>query len=81
MKVVWTATALRHLRGVPRVVGEEILQKLELATRFPRMYTERGRGRYRGCRWFPVGPWLTFYRIKSQAIVVCGVWHGARYDA
>ncbi len=81
MRIVWTPTALTHLRGAPRIVGDEIVQRLDLAARFPRMYTERARGRYRGCRWFVVGPWLVFYRVAPKAVVVRGIWHGSRFDA
>ena len=81
MKIRWTRTALKHLRDTPYVIGEGVLESLELAAEFPMMHPERRRGRFRGQRWFPVGPWLTFYRIVGRDLVVTGIWHGARHDA
>jgi plasmid stabilization system protein ParE len=81
VKLLWTATALRALQGVPRVIGAEILEKLESVAAFPEMHAVRSRGRYRGMRWFPVGPWLVYYRIERTRIMVCGIWHRARHDA
>lgn len=81
MKIRWTATALSHLKEVPREAGEDILRKVRTAAAYPRMYPERQRGRYRGCRWFPTGSWLVFYRTFGDRIVVVGIWHGARKEA
>ncbi|MBI2956280.1 MAG: type II toxin-antitoxin system RelE/ParE family toxin [Acidobacteria bacterium] len=81
MKIRWTATALSHLKDLPREVGEEILRKVRTAAAYPLMYPERQRGRYRGCRWFPVSFWLVFYRTSDRGIIVVGIWHGARKEA
>lgn len=80
-KIRWTATALRHLEQVPAVIGEDILEGIRTAARYPQMHPERSRGRYRGYRWFPVGPWLVFYQVKGEQIIVLGILHGARRHA
>ena len=81
MKILWTATALRALEAVPRRPAESILGRLEVAARHPWMYPLRGRGRYRGYRWFPAGPWLVFYQVVGPALVVRGILHGSRRGA
>lgn len=81
MKIVWTATALRHLDAVPRAPAEQILDKLETAARYPEMYPIRQRGRYRGYRWFPAGAWLVFYELVEETLAVRGIVYGAREEA
>ncbi len=81
MKIRWTATALRHLAGVPAGVGEDILQRVRTASEYPSMYPERRRGRYRGYRWFPVSSWLVFYQVLRDEIIIRGILHGARRQA
>lgn len=78
MKIRWTATALRHLAGVPAGVGEDILQRVRTASEYPSMYPERRRGRY---RWFPVSSWLVFYQVVRDEIIIRGILHGARRQA
>ena len=81
MTVRWTETALDHLAEVPASVGEAILRKVRLASRYPGMFPERQRGSYRGYRWFPVDGWLVFYREAGRSIIVLGIAHGARRGA
>jgi plasmid stabilization system protein ParE len=81
VKVLWTATALGHLDEIPRVPAEQALAKLEVAAEHPEMYPRRERGRYRGYRWFPVGRWLVFYQVATDAVIVLGILHGAREGA
>jgi len=81
VKILWTATALRHLEEVPRTPAERILEKLETASRYPHMYPLRERGRYRGYRWLTARPWLVFYDLTEDALIVRGILHGARRRA
>jgi hypothetical protein len=81
VKILWTETALRHLDGVPRIAAEQVLAKLETASRYAHMYPVRMRGRYRGYRWLAAGPWLAFYEVLGEALVVRGILHGARRGA
>lgn len=81
MIVRWTETALDGLGEVSSITGEAILRKIKLASRFPNMFPERQRGRYRGYRWFPVGDWLVTYQVVGKRLIVTGVLHGARRDA
>jgi plasmid stabilization system protein ParE len=78
VKIRWTATALNHLAEVPAIIGEDILQRVEMAAQYPLMYPERHRGRYRGYRWFPVSSWLVFYQVVGEEIIIRGILHGAR---
>ncbi len=81
MKILWTVTALRHLEEVNKAPAEMILEKLETASRYPHMYPLRERGHYRGYRWLAARPWLVFYEVVDDALVVRGVLHGARKGA
>ena len=81
MRIVWTSTALGGLADVPSVVGAAILRKVKLAGKFPDMFPERQRGRYRGYRWFPVGDWLVIYQVIGRRLAIMGVVHGARADS
>ena len=81
MKIRWTATALRHLAGVPAGVGEDSLQRVRTTSEYPSMYPERRGGRTRGCRWIPVSSWLLFYQVVRDEIIIRGILHGARRQA
>ena len=81
MSIRWTESALAHLAEVPSPVGEAILRKVRLASRFPRMFPERQRGSYRSYRWFPADDWLVFYREVGRHVVVIGILYGGRRDA
>ena len=81
MKVRWTATALRHLVGVPAVIGEDILRAVQTVAQYPHMYPERWRGRYRGYLWFPVRSWLVFSQVVKDKIIIRGILHAARGEA
>jgi plasmid stabilization system protein ParE len=81
VKILWTQTALDQLEEVPRRPAEQILAKLEAASRHPEMYPVRQRGRHRGIRWFPAGAWLVFYEVSEDALVVRGILYGAMREA
>ena len=81
MTVLWTDTALADLAEVPAATGQEILRKIRSARRFPNMYPERQRGRYRGYRWFPAGEWLVFYQATGKRLNVMGILHGRQRKA
>jgi plasmid stabilization system protein ParE len=79
--VVWTDTSLAGLAETPASIGREILRKVRTARRFPTMFPERHRGRYRGYRWFPAGAWLVFYQVAGKRLIVLGIMHGTMRDA
>lgn len=81
MLIVWTPTALDDLAHTPAATGREVLRKLRTARRFPGMFPERQRGRYRGYRWFPVGDWLVFYQVAQPRLIVVGIMHGKQRGA
>jgi len=89
-KIIWPDAAIDDLRQLvttiaqdnptaARAFGHEILAKLELLARFPRMgrvYAKLGRD---DVRELPVSPYRVIYRLDDAArtVTVLVIWHGA----
>jgi len=51
-----------------------MLDKVELLASFPQMYPVRGKGRFRGYRWFLTGNWIVYYRFVENTVYIRGLW-------
>jgi toxin ParE1/3/4 len=88
MKVIWSATSVRHLQEVVEYLQGESAggaitirrRILETVRRIGQMPNSGRIGRIDGTREavVPRSPYIVVYQISAQAVEILGIWHGAR---
>jgi toxin ParE1/3/4 len=88
MKVIWSATSVRHLREVVEYLQGEssggaitIRRRiLETVRRIGQMPNSGRIGRIDGTREavVPRSPYIVVYQVSAKAVEILGIWHGAR---
>ena len=88
MKVIWSASSVRHLQEVIEYLqlesagGASKIRRriLETAKRIGQMPQSGRVGRIEGTREavVPRSPYVVVYQISVQQIEILGIWHGAR---
>jgi plasmid stabilization system protein ParE len=73
MRILWTGPAGDAFRRLPRAARQAILDRLELVSDFPEMYSVRERLPYAGFRYFVVGNWCVSYVLAEDALVILAV--------
>ncbi len=73
-RVVWPEPLWDVLQELPARERNLILSKVDYLETFPRMYSIRTHGRFRGHRWFPAGNWLVFYRLVGEEVFMRAIW-------
>ncbi|HET8679381.1 MAG TPA: hypothetical protein VFM39_04630 [bacterium] len=63
---------------MPQVIRHAILERLELVSDFPEMYTVRERRPYAGFRYFVVRNWCVSYVLAEDALVMLAVFPARR---
>jgi len=72
--LVWPQTVVDALLELPEEEFGMIVRKAERLRRFPEMYSIRGRGRFRRCRWFLAGKWIVYYQVAGAKVLIRAVW-------
>ena len=70
----WTNQALAALVSLTASEQRALLERLDLASRFPAMYPARQRGRFARLRYFVLNKrWLIYYRPVGETLLVFAV--------
>jgi len=88
MKVIWSATSVRHLRQVVEYLQGESAggaitirrRILQTVRRIGQMPNSGRIGRIDGTREavVPRSPYIVVYQVSDQAVEILGIWHGAQ---
>jgi plasmid stabilization system protein ParE len=88
MKILWSATSIRHLREIVQYIeGESSGGATTTRLRIMKTVRQLGRmpyagrvGRIEGTREAVVNrsPYIVVYQVSEEGVEILGIWHGAR---
>jgi hypothetical protein len=73
-EVIWPQSLVDLMLEMPEQDRQKIIQKTSLLEEFPKMYSVRPSGPFRGCRWFVAGSWLVYYRVVEDKVYLRVLW-------
>jgi mRNA-degrading endonuclease RelE of RelBE toxin-antitoxin system len=81
-RVTWTEESFTAFQQLPFDIRREIIDKLDIVQRYPRMYQVQAAGRWRGLRRFLVQNWKIYYVYwdKTHTIYVEAIGHTRAED-